>query len=123
MDKLIGHIGVDSGQVMIVDPCYVIDDKDKYEHICEVTLSDEQGGPVLPNVPNNAMLAVAHSTRDGDGVFPVYAECDKDGRILSLRVEFAQKETECYMCGSSTDTGEDYCESCQEDKDNEDEED
>lgn len=120
MDKLIGHIGVDSGQVMIVDPCYVIDDKDKYGQICEVTLSDKQGGPVLPNVPNNAMLAVAHSTRDGDGVFPVYAEYDRFGSIVSLRVDFYREQDMCEDCGDNpVYAGSTLCLECDEREDEE----
>lgn len=45
MKKKIGNIAVDSGQIMIVDPCYVLDgktaqeDEDLYQKVGKVTLS------------------------------------------------------------------------------------
>ena len=89
-EKLIGHCGVDSGQIMIVDPCYIIDNKftdEQYDECCQVTLSDDQAGPVMRN------LAVVSTSGIGDGYYPVYATRDNiDGwgeRITELRIDFA----------------------------------
>lgn len=129
-EQYIGNVAVDSGQVMIVDPCYVTLGE-SYEHICEVTLSQDRGGTVCfevvdPNSPGHA-VAVAHSTRNGDGVYPVYAELDSGGQIVSLRIVFGDHgesaEDECWECGGIAQHGENLCKSCQENKDNKDKED
>ena len=59
----VGDIGVDSGQIMVVDPCYVTDGE-TYEAICETTLSNDNVGEVEG--------AVATSTTWGDGYYPVF---------------------------------------------------
>ncbi len=90
---LLGHAAVDSGQLIIVDPCYIEDGLD-YEAVCKVTLEasrDEQGGPYLAR--GIAGFGVVTSTGFGDGNYPVYAEVvDKgDGwgqRVASVTVEF-----------------------------------
>lgn len=86
---LIGHCGVDSGQIMIVDPCYVIDNKfseQQYDECCEVSLSDKQAGSIMRN------LAVVSTTGIGDGYYPVYATVeDVDGwgvRVTKLEIDF-----------------------------------
>lgn len=92
--ELIGYVAVDSGQVIIVDPCYLASWKDgestdktsHYGQCCEETLSKKRGGEVL--VSSVAGIGVASSTYDGDGRYPVYADKDKHGRIKSLTIEF-----------------------------------
>jgi hypothetical protein len=59
--KRIGQVGVDSGQVLIVDPCYRDTDLPDYE----VTLQ----------------------TAHGDGVYPVYARMGGAG-VLELKISF-----------------------------------
>jgi hypothetical protein len=92
-EKYIGSVAVDSGQVMIVDPCYVTTG-DNYRIICDATLSPEGGDEV--NFAciggSGTACAVAHTTRHGDGVYPVYADVDKEGRILSLRIVLGYEE-------------------------------
>ncbi len=96
---LIGYFSVDSGQAMIGDPCYLDewepwnDKADNFEeHVnkageysylgaCGVTLKKGYGG--LGNG-----MSVAFSTGYGDGVYPVYAEIDDDGRIARVVIEF-----------------------------------
>jgi hypothetical protein len=94
-EKYIGGVAVDSGQVMIVDPCYVTTG-DNYRIICDATLSPEGGDEVdfACIGGSGTACAVAHTTRYGDGVYPVYADMDKEGRILSLRIVFADDENE-----------------------------
>ena len=96
----VGHISVDSGQVLIVDPCYLDDwnndfDEDKidegrddpearelnYSGACAATLSDNHCGSV-------GNLAFGSETGYGDGVYPVYAETDPDGRITMILIDF-----------------------------------
>ena len=96
---LIGHFSVDSGQAMIGDPCYLdewetwnseVDNFEDHEvkageysylGACGVTL--KKGYGQLGN-----SMSVAFSTGYGDGVYPVYAELDDDGRVAKIVVDF-----------------------------------
>ena len=64
MEKIIGQISVDSGEVIIADPCYFKGDLDK------------------------GATVVRHQTRSGDGMFDVIGRYDSKKRIRSLRVDF-----------------------------------
>lgn len=98
--RKLGTFGVDSGQVMIVDPCYLNRWKDdgfhapdgpakptgefSYDGACRQTLYDPRMGGVLEEG-----LAVVASTGYGDGSYDVYA-LYKDGRIMGLYIDFEQ---------------------------------
>ena len=83
---LIGHCPVDSGQIMLIDPCYVLadnntDDKNLnqlYRDVCDVTI--EQGAGEIG-------LGVATSTYIGDGNYPVYADMEGK-RVKSVTIVF-----------------------------------
>jgi hypothetical protein len=86
-----GYISVDSGQIMIIDPCYIKKDfesesTDKaglnYAGACAVTLSENLCGEF-------GGLAFASSTYSGDGEYPVYVKRDRYGKILSVKIKFA----------------------------------
>ena len=83
MRRKIGSISVDSGQVMITDPCYVLGDGGDYDKVCKVTLSKERAGGVDVGTGD----AVVSGTAYGDGTYPVYANYDKHGVITSLTVK------------------------------------
>ncbi len=97
--KLIGTFGVDSGQVMLVDPCYLKDyenntfDSDakndntfSYRGACSQTcFNEERGGQLKSKLGYD--IAVAASTGHGDGSYQVYATYEDD-RIKKLEVEF-----------------------------------
>lgn len=88
--KLIGTCGVDSGQILLIDPGYINSmwDKDgSYEEVCRVSLGTDQAGPV------HSLLATVTSTGWGDGLYPVYAEYRED-RIASVTIEFIWDEDE-----------------------------
>jgi hypothetical protein len=99
---LIGQVAVDSGQIMIIDPCYInkdfcnefdgsYEDKQRnsyemnYNGCCEATLNNKGYGALGNEYVND--LAIACGTLYGDGVYPVYAEM-KDGRVKSLTIDF-----------------------------------
>lgn len=106
MEKLIGYCGVDSGQILLIDPCYVWSDNfdpdgeptgGNYDAACRITLSDSGAGEVAGGVVTG--------TYDGDGVYPVTAEMDSSGRILRVTIDFNPenyKDEECWNCGEST---------------------
>ena len=96
----IGEVGVDSGQLMIVDPCYIeshwkeedFDDEKKskelfsYNAVCKETL----GKTCYGQIGNG--LAVAFSSGYGDGCYPVYAEINEEGRVMKITVDFNEEE-------------------------------
>jgi len=122
--ELIGHVGVDSGQMMLCDPCYVsqfasndsdfdfgASDRDKplntafsYAGACETTLAKSQAGVI-----GNGLGAVT-SSGFGDGSYPVYVEFSDEGawgrRVKSMTIVFiddSEQESEenetCDDCG------------------------
>jgi hypothetical protein len=77
--ELIGYVGVDSGTIAVLDPCNAGD-------LANVPWPPEQGQ--LPYPMGHPGLAVVSATRSGDGYFPVYAETDDDGQIVSVVIVF-----------------------------------
>ena len=138
----VGEVGVDAGMVMVGDPCYLSDygkksadgfewvesevDAQKstkkfdysYSGACAATLSDDSAGEL------GRASAVAVSSGYGDGVYPVYAHYNHEGRISKLEVVFVaeddeeyenedEDETECVECGKDFESdGNDACEEC-----------
>ncbi len=99
--KLIGYIGVDSGQVMIGDPGYldefqngdfnpnleVCDTEFSYQSACEASFAD---GGVIGRFPHlgNAGRGAVSMTMHGDGLYPVYQMVNKHGEVTGLFVDF-----------------------------------
>jgi hypothetical protein len=93
---LIGHVGVDTAQLVITDPSY-LDAWDHSDTAAGVELNDypysragaslccgtEDGAGIL-----DGGLAAAVSTGYGDGLYPVYVEYDDSGRVARVIVEF-----------------------------------
>ncbi len=77
--ELVGYCAVDSGQLMITDPCYAFKDEERYTKICDKTLSDQIGSVNISSVAGNC---IAFSTNTGDGRYPVYVERHKDGKQI-----------------------------------------
>jgi len=73
------ELPVDSGQLMVIDPCYV-ESGLLYESVCDTTLKDpghgkiEEGGWVT-------------STTWGDGGYPLYVRRGRDGRVVEFAVD------------------------------------
>ena len=94
--RLIGHVGVDSGQVMITDPCYLSDWKNdefdssdaplnySYSGACAATLGENGGAEI-----GSGTQGVASRTAHGDGCFPVFQIIGDDGTVEGLFVDFA----------------------------------
>jgi hypothetical protein len=118
----IGRCGVDSGQIMIVDPCYVIDGnfgEQEYEECCRTTCdTEDNAGPIMRN------LAVVASSGIGDGYYPVYATIENLGgwgeRIMKLEIDFSdhvliEQDNECQRCGETLGSAEEeHCWRCEE---------
>ena len=97
---LIGHFSVDSGQAMVGDPCY-LDEWDTNRND-EWNIEGKEGqysyhGCSATTLKNNygelgLATAVVFSTGYGDGIYPVYAELDEDGRVAKILIEFIEDE-------------------------------
>jgi hypothetical protein len=91
-----GSFGVDSGQAMVGDPCYLDDwDTNKNE---EWNIEGKQGqysyhGASATTIEGNygelgLAKAVVFNTGYGDGVYPVYVELNEDGRVSKVIIDF-----------------------------------
>lgn len=143
MEK-IGECGVDSGQLMIVDPCYLKDWKDNefklereyidkkgkiisygkdfnnyesklsqyknktvnklieegilkelsikktgefsYDGVCRETCSEKSSGCIKNGI------ATVFASGYGDGVYPIYAKRNKEGRIIQVIIDMLDEE-------------------------------
>ena len=114
---LIGWVAVDSGQLMLCDPCYIKSDEWQeqeykpasinntgsypfnYNGACGATLSDKQAGELHFNNGING-AGVAFTTGLGDGHYPVYATYIDDGewglRIAKVEVVFLINDEELF---------------------------
>lgn len=107
--ELAGYCGVDSGQILFTDPCYLdrwvpqshsdeFDYNDdppltprpySYEGACNATLSAFKAGQLDEGVDG-----VCVSTGYGDGRYPVYVLKNKEGRIVEAKILFDWDEDE-----------------------------
>lgn len=85
---LVGHCPVDSGQIMLIDPCYVFKDDflpksdatgGPYDEACRITLAMGAG--------EHTLGGVITSTYMGDGNYPVYADMEGN-RVKSVTIVF-----------------------------------
>jgi hypothetical protein len=97
---LVGNIGIDSGQAMIGDPCYLeewetnegedwnLEGKENhysYQGASATTIKDTAGELGLGT-------AVVFSTGYGDGYYPVYVQYNEDGRAMMAIVDMTGEE-------------------------------
>lgn len=79
--ETIGRIGVDSGTIMFIDPCYLVPGED-WSNFCAEYEKKEVG--------RSAILrgGVAITTPHGDGTYAVKARYNKRGQIVEIRMNF-----------------------------------
>jgi len=93
--KKIGEISVDSGQILVCDPCYLKDWKAdrvsdegvpsadfSYSGACSQTLSEKRCGGIGDG------LGIAIATAYGDGTYPVYVLRDERGSPTQVLISF-----------------------------------
>ena len=103
----IGSFGVDSGQVLITDPCYLEGWKGFEYEEAAIEEMKESGmfeysysgscARTLLKLPENRAgagrlrggLGVVSSTGFGDGEYPVYAKFNDEGRVMKLQINFS----------------------------------
>lgn len=98
----LGRVGVDSGQLMVIGPCYVDSDLDAdfYDQVSALTRNGPGGqlkyGGTPPGVWARAGVAVAFSSGSGDGAYPVYATVRDLGelarRVVKVEIELVPEE-------------------------------
>ena len=111
--EYIGSIGVDSGQMMLSDPCYVKDFEDSddvvglmdaikngsddsysYTGACSQSNTSQQAGVLVNDI--GAEMVVVCSSGFGDGVYPVYVKRhafgNNDTRVVEMKIEFVNEE-------------------------------
>ncbi len=85
----IGEVGIDSGTLILIDPCYIkyihdLHDAEKWESFCKnVLFPPHESKDDFAEVENG----IVFSNHIGDGSFPVYATKDKEG-IKKVEVVF-----------------------------------
>jgi hypothetical protein len=96
MRKLLGCCGVDSGQIMLIDPCYVLDrgdDRTEYFEVCgahkvgcDCATHNNEGwhNGIGGETPQGGVVVGSFG---GDGVFPVYANI-VNGTVRSVEIVF-----------------------------------
>jgi hypothetical protein len=101
--QYIGSFTVDSGQAMVGDPCYLDEwknwDSDKESFDEHPKHSGEYGYLGASNATLGEGFgdlglgrAVAFSTGYGDGIYPVYAKLNEDGRITKIVIDFETED-------------------------------
>jgi len=89
--KLIGYCAVDSGLIIISDPCYVLpikEDNNKgydYNKLCsEVDLEKLPKEHLFSGVGGTGIITGVSI----DGQYPVYADIDNDGFVKEIKIKF-----------------------------------
>ena len=111
----VGAVPVDSGQIMVVDPCYVLQgdvqfatdnntvvSDNPYSRACAASMSEDRVAPF--STSGHMADAVCTSTAWGDGMYPVYAEYDDKGNVVRLVIDFDPSPEDYY----DEDEDEDY---------------
>jgi hypothetical protein len=90
--ELIGHVGVDSGTIMVGDPCYHLHktptslDRDGFGRSWEEFCNSHDHARNFHTIGND--FAIWIGGFGGDGHFPVYARRDKKGRVTQITIKF-----------------------------------
>lgn len=99
----VGVVGVDAGLIMVGDPCYHADGKrpkalgkdwQDFCHKLRDSKFDQNNSLQLDYDMGHAGLGVVVSSGYGDGVYDVMVKKNSEGRVVALKVEFSDMETE-----------------------------
>lgn len=75
----IGKVWVDSGQILIADPCYALS-KDDYTKLVLIRPYEKQ--------PHELKRGVINSGWGGDGNFPVFVKKNSQGLVMEMKIVF-----------------------------------
>lgn len=88
--ELIGVVGVDSGSLLIGDPCYWIDQEVRALYMTDDFFANQH---IQANYEaGHSGKGIFSATGWGDGMYEVYATFNSDGRIAKLEVIFIEDE-------------------------------
>lgn len=94
--EIIGYVDVDAGLINIGDPCYLSDGNNSFEDwskFCDFlgenrSQFDESGFKAIPHQLGHVGKSIVVQTAYGDGTYPVSVTRNKEGRILSVTINF-----------------------------------
>lgn len=89
-ERLIGHVGVDTGIVVVGDPCYLVAGGSRvdpqWQDVVKQIFDPQNPRRIEGTTAVQIEGTIMTTTPAGDDVYPVYAELDDNGQVLSLRV-------------------------------------
>lgn len=87
--KLLGYVGVDTGRLLISDPCYLQDEitKEKID-AASGTFTEQRRYAQLKYKMGHDGAGVIVSGGFGDGTYPVYGEIADDGIVTKIIIDF-----------------------------------
>lgn len=93
----VGEICVDAGLCWIGDPCYFWRDEEKQPTTGKLGTWEDMVKQVYPTlhqaIPHDFDgLGVVVPTGMGDGIYPVFATFNKDGRVTEVTVQFLNED-------------------------------
>lgn len=95
----IGSVGIDSGSVLLIDPCYLTEYErisrpitPALENFLEQWKSSDNAYDQIYYPHEEPGLGVISRTGAGDGYYPVYAHVMEDGFISKIEIDFEPKE-------------------------------
>lgn len=104
----IGNLPVDAGCIMLSDPCYVLPDsrynaegallkEAPYDYKDMLEEMEKEDWPqifkVKPKGYSNPLGLIVESGY-GDGLYPVYAKFNKEGRLIKVMIDFDMEDEE-----------------------------
>jgi len=93
----IGHVWIETGQIMLSDPSYVEfgaqrQERWSYVDACDASTSELGAAIIGTDHRGDAEgLGAVCSTGDGDGIYPVFVTYDAEGRTKELCVRFERR--------------------------------
>ena len=91
-NKVIGQVGVDSGSLLISDPSYINDHFSiEGDDIYNIYPDQDRHRQISTRATKNTIkipIAMTVQTGWGDGVYPVTAHYNRDGRIAKVEIVF-----------------------------------
>jgi Protein of unknown function (DUF4241) len=93
-NEYLGDVCVDSGQLLVVDPCYLSEWKhgdyvgggtseNSYDEACIASMGKESHGSVLRG------LGLSFSSGYGDGIYSVFGKRDGNGKIVKIEIDMS----------------------------------
>lgn len=81
----LGVVGVDSGHLVVCDPCYIDDMKKRLAH--------EDDSPTYPYYPfGHSGMGITFPSGFGNGLYAVYGMFNDAGRVASVLIEMIDLE-------------------------------